>query len=234
MTLRLSTTRTRSASSSAPPSPAATNRVLSSPALLWGSLLLSSGCRLRPRVSPATTRLLRGSVSGSRLLPARLPMPALGLRAIGGTAVMGPRILGPRRLLAGSTRLGPRWCTGSAPARVRDMLTEALLLARRPILGLLASLRPIGGAGRALTVFVLRLALRGPGPTSRVTGGIAGWSGCPCCGGLPAMCAAGLPLACESEVAPLGGALPPRGWPDGQVREWVLVRPLRPAEGGTA
>ena len=56
---------------------------------------------------------------GSRLWPARRPMPALGLRAIGGTAMMGPRILGPRRLLAPAEprvvhREGPRESAGYA------------------------------------------------------------------------------------------------------------------------
>ena len=166
MTLRLSTTRTKSASFSAPPGSAGINRALSSPPLPRASLLLSSGCRPRPRVSPATIRFPRGFVTGSRLLPARLPMPALGPRGIDGTAMMGPRIPGPRELLAGITRLSPMWCTGRAPARVRDMPTEALLLARRPILGLLTPLRPVGGAGQALTVVVPRLALKGPGPAS--------------------------------------------------------------------
>ena len=170
MILRLSTTRIRSASSSAPPDSARTSRALSSPPLPRAPLLLSSGCRPRPRVSPATIRSPRGFVTGSRLLPARLPIPALRLRGIDGTAMMGPRILGRRGLLAGSTRLSPRWCTGRAPARVRDMPTGALLLARRPILGLLTPLRPVGGAGRALTVVMLRLALKGPGTASWMRG----------------------------------------------------------------
>ena len=84
--------------------------------------------------------------------------------------MMSPRIPGLGGLLDGNTRLSPRWFTGRAPARVRDMPTGALLLARRPILGLLAPLRPIGGAGRALTVVVPRLALKGPGPASWMRG----------------------------------------------------------------
>ena len=127
------------------PSSARINRALSSPVLPRGSMLLSLGCRPCPRVSPTTIRSLRGFVTGGKIWPARLPMPTIGRGTVGGMMMMmGPLIPGPRGLLVGSTRLSLRWSTERAPARVRGMPTEAPLLVRRPILGLLAPLRPAG------------------------------------------------------------------------------------------
>ena len=81
MTLRSSTTRRKSASSSVRPSSAGTHALSSLP-LPRVSLLLSSGRRPRPRVLPVTICFPRGFMTGRQQVTARLTAD-IGARAGG-------------------------------------------------------------------------------------------------------------------------------------------------------
>ena len=236
---RLSITLGRSASSLAPLSSAPTRRVLPSPALLLESIMSPSESRPRPRTRSAViTRSPRElGTGGERISPGRSTTLVNGRGTTVAVGTMGPLAPRPVGSLVVGVRPGPRWSTGSAPARVRDTLTEAPSLGRRPTPDRLASLWIAEWVERALATAGTALALGSSGPVTRGRvrrRWLARWAG----RGLPARVnpPAGAPWA-PRRLA--GSGLPPAAdLPPLRLARWAGPRmgacaPLAAPEGGT-